>query len=145
MADGRIYFLVGCWADGFSFLLSVCQRLLLIPCQWASLQNRSQHSSRERESTSKAVVTILWNVIMQVTLLCHTLLVRSKSHAIPRFKGRWLQKVWLPGGGNYWGPFESLSAILPDCFSKVLVRWHYHPPSVRFRVSPHSHKHLLCC
>ena len=103
----RIYFLMGLmgwWSD----FLAVClpeDTFTSLPC--GSSVDSSQYSSSlhqsqwERESTSKTVVTVLKNVIMEVIFLCHVLLVRSIAPVIPRIKGRWL----LLGGGNYLGPF----------------------------------------
>ena len=42
----------------------------------------------ERESTSKTVVTVLKNVIMEAIFLCHVLLVRSIAPVITKIKGR---------------------------------------------------------
>lgn len=41
----------------------------------------------ERESTSKTVVTVLKNVIMEAIFLCHVLLVRSIAPVIPESRG----------------------------------------------------------
>lgn len=69
-------------------------------------------AEKVRESANKTEVTLLCNLLMEVTShhLCRLLLVRSRHWVQPTLKRRDSKRPLLPGG-SAWGPFLSLPAF----------------------------------
>lgn len=119
---GRIYFLMGCWTDGLiCCFLSMRRYIFTSFAMWVlcrTAHNIAAHFIKvsKRESTSKTIVTVLENIIMEVIFLCLILLVRSIAPVIPRIKGRWL----LLEVGIIWDHFRPVCCTA-KLFSKVLL------------------------
>ena len=105
----RIQVLADRQTGGLSSSQAVGWRPLSVPCHvdLSMGQLESSKAARKRvhtESAGKSEVTISCNVITRVTspLLCHILLVRSKSQVLHMFKGRRLQGTWISGDKGKW-------------------------------------------
>lgn len=99
-AVGSIQFLAGCWTEALAQRACVNQRLPLLPCftaTWACPCGRllDQCHLESQQSAAEVEAMISCNAVTVVTLphLCHILLLRSQSQALPPLKGRGLHEA----------------------------------------------------
>lgn len=100
----------GCWQDSIScWLLAWCPLFLPhgLSGQQFTNDNLLHQTIKERQSASKREVTVVWDIITEVTSphLGRNLSVRSKFQGLPALKGRGLTRIQTLGGGDPWGPF----------------------------------------